>query len=66
MELQAKKDMEPLQSIVQIQAKAPKKNNHCDCGFFLLQYVETFFKNPDLYLNLIFVSVRGWWIYGSF
>ena len=37
--------------------QVPRQPNHCDCGIFLLQYVETFLMNPDKYLpSLIIVS----------
>ena len=33
--------------------QVPRQPNHCDCGVFLMQYVETFLGNPDKYLPLL-------------
>jgi len=38
-------------------AKVPAQKNFCDCGVYLLHYVETFVKNPDLYVDLGIVSI---------
>ncbi|KAI8906996.1 hypothetical protein DFJ77DRAFT_185818 [Powellomyces hirtus] len=40
-----------------IHAKVPVQPNHCDCGIYLLYYVEVFLKDPRKYLNIIFVSL---------
>ncbi|KAL1915273.1 uncharacterized protein VTP21DRAFT_7549 [Calcarisporiella thermophila] len=36
-----------------IYAKVPTQNNHCDCGIFLLHYVETFLSDPRKYLDML-------------
>ncbi|KAJ1658635.1 hypothetical protein IWQ61_002166 [Dispira simplex] len=36
-----------------IYAKIPCQTNHCDCGIYLLQYVETFLRDPAHYLDVI-------------
>ncbi|KAJ2679045.1 hypothetical protein GGI25_001817 [Coemansia spiralis] len=43
-------------------AKVPLQNNLCDCGVYLLHYVEEFFKDPDGFLSLALsgVSMRDW------
>ncbi|GAA5934058.1 hypothetical protein JCM3775_002863 [Rhodotorula graminis] len=34
-----------------VKVDVPQQPNSCDCGLYLLHYVETFFKNPQLYLD---------------
>ncbi|KAI8912877.1 hypothetical protein BC831DRAFT_189961 [Entophlyctis helioformis] len=34
-------------------AKVPSQPNHWDCGIYVLQFVETFFSDPDKYLRLV-------------
>ena len=38
-----------------VHAKSPLQPNHCDCGVYVLQYIETFFQDPEKYLNYILV-----------
>lgn len=38
-----------------VYAKVPKQSNFCDCGVFLLHYVEKFLEHPDRYLPDILV-----------
>ena len=39
-----------------LNAKGPQQPNFCDCGVYLLETVETFFKRPLNYLNLMLVG----------
>ncbi|KTW29757.1 hypothetical protein T552_00964 [Pneumocystis carinii B80] len=39
--------------IAGIHANVPQQSNHCDCGLFLLHYVEQFLNDPDRVLPLI-------------
>ncbi|EMR10257.1 hypothetical protein PNEG_01523 [Pneumocystis murina B123] len=39
--------------IAGIHANVPQQSNYCDCGVFLLHYVEQFLNNPDRVLPLI-------------
>jgi len=56
-EAKAKRDMDiAKEDIVGVHAKVPTQSNHCDCGVFLLHYVERFLGEPDLYLRDILVS----------
>ncbi|KAJ2515720.1 hypothetical protein GGI11_003678 [Coemansia sp. RSA 2049] len=43
-------------------AKVPLQNNLCDCGVFLLHYVEEFVKDPAGFVAMALgaVSMRGW------
>lgn len=41
--------------IAGLHAKVPKQGNYCDCGVFLLHYVERFLQDPDRYLPDILV-----------
>ena len=41
--------------IVGMHAKVPKQSNYCDCGVFLLHYVEKFLGEPERYLPDILV-----------
>jgi Ulp1 family protease len=59
MEARAKRQAPILQPARYMCAKVPKQPNHCDCGIFLLQYVETFFRDPEKYLHLLFVGGGG-------
>ncbi|GAA5927358.1 hypothetical protein JCM3775_002525 [Rhodotorula graminis] len=34
-----------------LKVDVPQQPNSCDCGLYLLHFVETFFKNPQLYLD---------------
>ncbi|KAI9093460.1 hypothetical protein DFS34DRAFT_266150 [Phlyctochytrium arcticum] len=48
-----------------IHAKVPQQNNHCDCGIYLLFYVEVFLRDPKTYLDLIFgraVDNKKWFM----
>jgi Ulp1 family protease len=40
-----------------ITAKIPHQPNHCDCGVYLLHYIETFYKDPQRYLGYIIVKL---------
>ncbi|KAJ1743193.1 hypothetical protein LPJ68_001197 [Coemansia sp. RSA 1086] len=42
-------------------AKVPLQNNFCDCGVYLLQYIEEFLKDPPAFIALVLggVSLRG-------
>ncbi|KND03823.1 hypothetical protein, variant [Spizellomyces punctatus DAOM BR117] len=42
-----------------IHAKVPLQTNHCDCGIYLLYYVEVFLRDPRKYLHLIFNRVAN-------
>lgn len=37
--------------------KVPRQRNYCDCGVYLLHYVELFLSDPQKYLTLLAVSV---------
>jgi len=37
-------------------ANVPLQSNYYDCGIYLLQYMEIFMNNPDMYLKLIMTS----------
>ncbi|KAJ2468656.1 hypothetical protein GGI02_003639, partial [Coemansia sp. RSA 2322] len=43
-------------------AKVPLQNNFCDCGVFLLHYVEEFLKDPTKFMALALngISMREW------
>ncbi|KAJ2881486.1 hypothetical protein IWW38_005791, partial [Coemansia aciculifera] len=43
-------------------AKVPLQDNLCDCGVFLLYYIESFLKDPSMFLELALNSadMRGW------
>jgi hypothetical protein len=45
------------QNIKGIHAKAPIQPNHCDCGVYVLNFVETFFKDADRFTNYILVML---------
>ncbi|GAA5914312.1 hypothetical protein JCM8208_004431, partial [Rhodotorula glutinis] len=34
-----------------VKVEVPQQPNSCDCGLYLLHFVETFFKDPQLYLD---------------
>ncbi|KAH9263840.1 hypothetical protein BASA83_012717 [Batrachochytrium salamandrivorans] len=36
-----------------LNARVPEQPNYCDCGVYVLEYVERFFQEPDHMLNLI-------------
>ena len=38
-----------------IHANVPQQPNHYDCGVYLIQYIETFFKDTEKYLDYILV-----------
>lgn len=40
-----------------VYAKVPTQSNFCDCGVFLLHYVEKFLNNPGRYLPDILVPI---------
>ncbi|XP_015786405.1 sentrin-specific protease 7 isoform X1 [Tetranychus urticae] len=42
--------------------KVPKQNNHSDCGLYVLQYVESFLRNPGNLLEKVISnsSLDGW------
>ncbi|KAJ2449181.1 hypothetical protein EV183_005034 [Coemansia sp. RSA 2336] len=42
-------------------AKMPLQNNFCDCGVYLLQYIEEFLKDPPTFMTLVLggISLRG-------
>ncbi|RUS15424.1 hypothetical protein BC937DRAFT_92464 [Endogone sp. FLAS-F59071] len=42
-----------LEMLTCIYAKVPKQTNHCDCGVYLLHYVEKFLGDPEKYLQLL-------------
>ncbi|ORX88349.1 cysteine proteinase [Basidiobolus meristosporus CBS 931.73] len=44
---------------VGVYAKVPCQTNYCDCGLYILQYVETFLKNPSKYLDIVAVRSPG-------
>jgi sentrin-specific protease 7 len=55
-EAKSKRDMDiAKEDIIGIHAKVPTQSNHCDCGVFLLHYVERFLGEPDRYLRDILV-----------
>ncbi|BFZ60040.1 hypothetical protein YB2330_001062 [Saitoella coloradoensis] len=39
-----------IDDVTSIHAKVPRQSNFCDCGVFLLHYVEKFLENPDKFL----------------
>ncbi|KAJ3048041.1 hypothetical protein HK097_010934 [Rhizophlyctis rosea] len=47
-------DEEAAERIKSKPARPPQQDNWCDCGVFLLHYIEVFLQNPDKYLDLIF------------
>ncbi|KAK9764120.1 hypothetical protein K7432_008646 [Basidiobolus ranarum] len=51
-EAKEKKKIEIRQRVEGIYAKVPCQTNHCDCGVYLLQYVETFLNDTKKYLDL--------------
>jgi len=44
-------DIDPPAQIGMTAKNIPKQNNFCDCGLFLLGYVETFLKKPDEFIR---------------
>jgi sentrin-specific protease 7 len=44
-------DIDPPAQIGMTAKNIPKQNNFCDCGLFLLGYVETFLKKPDEFIH---------------
>ncbi|KAG5439482.1 hypothetical protein PCANB_002056 [Pneumocystis canis] len=53
-EAKDKRDLELNKAdIVGIHAKVPQQSNYCDCGVFLLHYVEQFLNDPDKVLPFI-------------
>ncbi|KAJ1973494.1 hypothetical protein H4R34_005058, partial [Dimargaris verticillata] len=40
-------------------AKVPLQTNHCDCGVFVLEYVETFLREPTFYLEVMMNRLGG-------
>jgi Ulp1 family protease len=55
-EAKSKRQMDiPKEDIAGLHAKVPKQVNYCDCGIFLLHYVEKFLQDPDRYLPDILV-----------
>jgi Ulp1 family protease len=44
-------DIDPPAQIGMTAKNIPKQNNFCDCGLFLLGYVETFLKKPDDFIH---------------
>ncbi|KAJ3045202.1 hypothetical protein HDV00_011072 [Rhizophlyctis rosea] len=56
-EAEAKKGVKienPSKAIKYKSAEPPTQDNWCDCGVFLLHYVEIFLQDPEKYLQLIF------------
>lgn len=52
LEARHKLDKEIIEkSITGVHIKAPLQPNHCDCGVYVLNYIETFFSNPDKYIR---------------
>lgn len=53
------KDTEPLllKNIIGFHAKLPQQPNHCDCGVYLLHYVELFIKAAGDTLFAMLVSL---------
>ena len=43
--------------IAGLHAKVPGQSNYCDCGVFLLHYVEKFLNDPGHYLPEILVRI---------
>lgn len=39
----------------------PQQNNLCDCGIYLLGYIQEFVKNPDLFIHTILQRERPDW-----
>jgi Ulp1 family protease len=55
-EAKSKRNMEiSRDDIYGLHAKVPGQSNYCDCGVFLLHYVEKFLNDPDHYLPDILV-----------
>ncbi|KAK9767121.1 hypothetical protein K7432_003313 [Basidiobolus ranarum] len=50
-EAKEKKNIKIREKAKGIYAKVPCQTNHCDCGVYLLQYVETFLSDSKKYLN---------------
>lgn len=48
-----------------INAKPPQQPNFCDCGVYLLQFIDHFFKAPDECVRSILMgeSVSSWFEY---
>ncbi|KAJ3279460.1 hypothetical protein HK104_001455 [Borealophlyctis nickersoniae] len=40
-------------SIGSTHPRVPAQTNHCDCGVYILHYVEVFLKQPEMYLELV-------------
>jgi Ulp1 family protease len=36
--------------------KVPRQRNYCDCGVYLLHYMEVFLSNPQKYVTMLAVS----------
>ncbi|KAH7914279.1 hypothetical protein BJ138DRAFT_1098802 [Hygrophoropsis aurantiaca] len=55
MEAKDKKNLEPdcTRAAAYKQALVPTQPNYCDCGVYLLHFVETFMSNPTRFSNLI-------------
>lgn len=53
------------EDIVGMHAKVPTQSNYCDCGVFLLHYVEKFLGEPERYLPDILVSPHPTWNFWS-
>ena len=39
-----------------VHAKVPEQPNHCDCGIYMLHYLETFLSKPQFFMDLIVVG----------
>ncbi|KAJ1982585.1 hypothetical protein H4R35_000211 [Dimargaris xerosporica] len=40
-------------------AKVPLQTNHCDCGVFVLEYVESFLREPMFFLEVMMNRLGG-------
>ena len=65
-EIKAKKNIEidEPRNLGMTAKNIPQQNNHCDCGLFLLTYIEEFLKRPDGFIHDILQQneqdYRGW------
>jgi sentrin-specific protease 7 len=43
----------------------PEQMNYCDCGLFLLGYIQEFLKNPDIFVNILRQRAKVDWAVDS-
>ncbi|KAK0720404.1 hypothetical protein B0H67DRAFT_186580 [Lasiosphaeris hirsuta] len=56
------KIIDELPTVLGMKAKnIPEQNNFCDCGVYLLGYMQEFLKNPDQFVNTLLQNERPKW-----